>query len=191
MAENRYIKVAYRMQTNTAASHKLLYESTDERPDDFVSGMGLMLDKFEENLIGLKPGQTFNFTLKAAEAFGEHDDNKVVDLPRSTFEINGKFDEENIYEGVEVPLMDTEGNHFPGIVRKVTDKIVTVDLNNPLAGYALQFIGTVIENREPTLQEMEKTAKILNGECGCGGCSGCGGGDCESGCKSGGCGGCQ
>ncbi|MBO4905592.1 MAG: FKBP-type peptidyl-prolyl cis-trans isomerase [Bacteroidaceae bacterium] len=184
MAQNRYIKTAYKMLTNTAASHKQLYESTEEQPDVFVTGMGLMLDAFEEKLAALEAGHTFDFTLQAAEAFGEVDEEKIIDLPRSTFEIKGKFDEENIYPGVEVPLMDSEGNHFPGTIVKVDSETVTVDLNPPLAGYALQFVGKVLENREPTISEMEKTAKILSGECGCGGC---GGGDCSSGC--GGCGG--
>lgn len=188
MATNKFIKVAYKMLTNTPASHKLLYECTKESPVAFVSGMGLMVDAFESKLEALSAGDEFDFTLAAAEAFGERDEDKVLDLPKKVFEVNGKFDEENIYAGVEVPLMDSEGSHFPGTVVKVTKDTVTVDLNDPLAGYAIQFAGTLLENREPTIEEMEQTAKILSGESGCGGC---GGGGCEGGgCGGGCCGGC-
>ena len=82
--------------------------------------------------------------------------------------------------------MDSEGNHFPATVVKVTEANVIVDVNHPLAGKTLQFVGKVLENREPTLAEIEQTAKILSGEHECGGCGGCGS---DSGC--GGCGGCH
>ena len=188
MEQNRYIKVAYRMLTSTAASHKLLYETDPAQPVGFVAGMGLMVDGFEQHLCKLSAGEQFDFTLQPAEAFGERDEDLVRAVPRKLFEINGKFDDEHIFPGAEVPLMDSEGNHFMGTIVSINDSEVTVDLNSPLAGKVLQFTGTVFENREATLQEIEHTAKILSGECsGCGGgCGSCG----EGGCGEGGCGSC-
>ena len=195
MEQNKYIKVAYRMLTSSAASHKLLYETPGGNPIAFVTGMGLMVTGFEEHLVQLSAGDEFDFTLQPAEAFGERDESLVCGVARKIFEINGKFDSENIFPGAEVPLMDSEGNHFMGTIVKVGDTEVTVDLNSPLAGKVLQFTGTVYENREATLQEMEQTAKILSGEAGCGGCGSCGGGCGEGGCGScgdgNGCGGCK
>ncbi len=182
----RYIKLAYRMYTNSAASHKLLYETEVTKPVAFVTGMGLMIDAFEERISQLRDGEQFDFTLQAKDAFGERDEDLVRAVPRKIFEIRGKFMEEEVYPGAEVPLMDKEGNHFMGTIVKVTDTEVTVDLNNPLAGKALQFTGTVYSNREATLKEIEETSKILAGECDCEGCGGCGGGGCGS---DGGCGG--
>ena len=183
----RFLVVSYRMLTHSAASHKLLSETPADRPVAFVTDMGLMIDAFEQRLSELKPGDDFDFVLKAEDAFGLRDDDLVRALPRKVFEINGKFIEEEVFPGAEVPLMDNEGNHFQGTIVEVTDTEVTVDLNNPLAGRDLQFTGRLLENREATLQEIEQTAKILAGECGCeGGCGGCGGG-CGS---QEGCGGC-
>lgn len=193
MEQNRFIKVSYRMLTSTAASHKLLYETEEGKPIGFVTGMGLMVDGFEEHLCPLAAGEQFDFTLQPAEAFGERDEDLVRAVPRKIFEIDGKFDDQHIFPGAEVPLMDSDGNHFMGTIVEIKDTEVTVDLNSPLAGKVLQFTGTVFENREATLQEMEQTAKILSGECGCsGGCGGCGGGcgegNCGGGCGEGNCG---
>lgn len=186
-----YLKVSYRMFTNSAASHKLLYETEVTKPVAFVTGMGLMIDAFEERLTQLHPGESFDFTLQPAEAFGERDEDLVRAVPKKIFEVRGRFIEEEVYPGAEVPLMDSEGNHFMGTIVKITDTEVTVDLNNPLAGKALQFTGTVHENREATLQEIEQTAKILSGECGgCCGCGGCGSEGCDNGCGNG-CGNCE
>jgi FKBP-type peptidyl-prolyl cis-trans isomerase SlyD len=187
-----YLKVSYRMFTNSAASHKLLYETEVTKPVAFVTDMGLMIDAFEERLTQLHPGESFDFTLQPAEAFGERDEDLVRAVPKKIFEVRGRFIEEEVYPGAEVPLMDNEGNHFQGTIVQVTDKEVTVDLNNPLAGREIQFTGRVLENREATLKEIEQTAKILAGECGCGGdCGGCGGSEGCGGCGGGGCGGCQ
>ena len=184
----RYVVVSYKMLTHSPVSHKLLYETPAEQPVAFVTGMGLMIDAFEQSLTALNPGDDFDFVLKAEEAFGERDEELVRALPRKVFEIRGKFIEEEVYPGAEVPLMDNEGNHFMGTIVKVTDTEVTVDLNSPLAGRDLQFTGRLLENREASLQEIEQTAKILSGECGCGGC----GGHCnEGGCGEGGCGQCN
>ena len=102
----RYLVVSYRMLTHSAASHKLLYETPNDTPAAFVTDMGLMIDAFERKLSELKPGDDFDFVLKAKEAFGLRDEDLVRAVPRKIFEINGKFIEEEIYPGAEVPLMD-------------------------------------------------------------------------------------
>ena len=109
------------------------------------------------------------------------------------FEIDGKLDSRYIYEGAVVPLQDNEGHRFNGLIALFQDSTVVVDLNHPLAGKALQFVGKVEQTRPATTQEIKDTLMLLSGEGGCGGCgcsSGCGEGDCGSGCQgcSGGCG---
>ena len=182
--ENRFVKVTYQMHTNTPASHKLLYDS--EKPVEFVTGMGLMSTGFEERLAAMQPGTDFDFTLQPSEAFGEREEALVNAMPREAFMIRGKFADEYIFPGAEIPLMDKEGNHFMGTVVRLTETEVIIDLNNPLAGKAIQFTGTLHESREASLKEIEQTANILSGDKDC---SNCGGG-CSGGCSGGGCSGC-
>jgi len=143
----------------------------------------MMLPKFEENLFGLKAGDAFDFTIKNEDAYGQYDDDSVLDLERAIFEIDGKLDEEMIFEGNVVPLMDNEGNKVNAQVVTITDTHVTVDLNHPLAGENLHFKGNVLEVREATEKEI---AALSSG--GCGGSCGCGDGGCgEGGCGDEGC----
>ena len=100
-------------------------------------------------------------------------------------EIDGKLDEEMIFEGNVVPLMDNEGNRVNAQVVTISDTHVTVDLNHPLAGENLHFKGSVLEVRDAT----EKEIASLTGGCGCG-CDekGCGDGNCgEGGCNDSAC----
>ncbi len=134
-----------------------------------------MLEAFEKNLDGLAEGDSFDFVLTPDEAYGEYDDEAIVDLPRNIFEQDGKLNEEVIFEGNMVPMMDTNGNRLNGSVVEVKDDIVKMDFNHPLAGETLNFSGKVLTVRESTPEEIAALFAPPQGGCGCG--SGCGCGD--------------
>ena len=170
---------------------ELMEKATAQQPLSFIYGVGMMLPKFEEKLFVLAAGDAFDFTIANEDAYGPYEDENVIELDRSIFEIDGKLDTEVVFEGNVVPLMDNEGHRLNAQVVSVTDTHVTVDLNHPLAGENLHFKGKVIEVREATEQEI---AALYGGGggcgCGSGGCGdeGCGcddeeaGGSCGSGC---------
>lgn len=181
---NKYIAVAYKLYTTENGKKELIEEATAERPFQFISGFGIALDSFENIITGLDKGHDFDFTLTKDEAYGDFMDERVVELDRSIFTINGHFDHENIFVDAVVPLQNEDGNRFYGRVMKITDSKVTMDLNHPLAGKDLTFKGSVIESREATKDEIQGLINRLSGEgCGCG----CGGG-CHGDCDGDGCG---
>lgn len=185
---NKLIILSYKLYTVEDGKTEMMEEAPKEKPFQFISGMGTTLDTFEENVVNLAQGEGFKFTIPCDKAYGEYDEDHIIDLPRSTFEVDGHFDKDNIYNDAIVPLMDGEGNRMNATVIEVTDTIVKVDLNHPLAGADLLFEGSVIESRLATKEEMEGMANLLSSHdeecsCGCGGdCSGdCEGGDCSDG----------
>ncbi len=188
---NLYIEVTYQLYSTEDGKAVLLEETTDKRPFGFISGMGFTLDAFEAQIAPLKKGEKFDFTLTTEQAYGEYEAERVIKVPRQTFEINGKLDKEYIYEGAVVPLQNADGARFNGLIAKIEDAEITVDLNHPLAGKELTFKGEVVENREATQEEVNKMLKMLSGEgCGCDDCGGgCNGGGCSGGCSgcNGGC----
>jgi FKBP-type peptidyl-prolyl cis-trans isomerase SlyD len=178
---NKAVSAEYELYVDgeTEGELELMEKATSEQPLSFVYGLGMMLPKFEENLFGLEVGDKFDFVINTEDGYGEYDDESVLDLDRAIFEIDGKLDEEMIYEGNVVPLMDNEGNRINAQVVTITDTHVKVDLNHPLAGETLHFKGSVLEVREASEKELEA---LMGGGCG----SGCGCGD--GGCGSGSCG---
>lgn len=188
---NKYITVSYDLYTDFDGNNELVEKATSEHPFQFISGMGTTLDAFEAHIMPLGKGDNFDFTLSVDDAYGPYEQERVLQLDKSVFTINGKFDTEHIYPGAVVPLMNDEGARFNGTIVEIADNTVTVDLNHPFAGKELHFIGKVEENREATKEEIQSLINMLTGE-GCGGnCGGCGGGCDEEGscgCSSNGCG---
>jgi FKBP-type peptidyl-prolyl cis-trans isomerase SlyD len=184
---NKSVTAEYELFVNgeTEGELELMERATADQPLNFIYGVGMMLPKFEENLFGLSSGDKFEFTINTEDAYGEYDDENVIDLDRSIFEIDGKVDETVIYEGNVVPLMDSEGHRINASIVKVTETHVTVDLNHPLAGETLHFKGSVVEVREAT--DTELASLMGGGSCGCGsgGCGSHEGGGCGDGCGCG------
>lgn len=183
---NKYMTVAYELYTEMDGKMELTEQAPVEHPFQFITGMGFTLEAFEKNLINLNAGDKFDFTLSVDDAYGPHMPEGVQELPKSVFEINGKFDSEHIKEGLVIPMMNQQGERFNATVTEITENTVTVDLNHPLAGKELNFKGQVVVSRDATNQEIEDLVKMMTGGCGgnCGGCGGnCGG---DEGCNCGG-----
>ena len=192
--ENKYITVAYKLYSIENGEKDFEEEAPVEHPFQFISGLGMTLEPFEAQIKDLQIGDKFDFTIPASEAYGEYDDDHVIDLPKEIFMIEGEFDSDRVVEGAVIPLMTSEGQRINGSVVEVKEDIVVMDMNHPLAGKDLHFKGRIIENRPATEEEVndfvEKSKQHhCSGHCGdCGG--GCGdGGDCH--CDGDGDGGCH
>lgn len=189
---NKYITVAYELYTDFDGEQELVEKAPVEHPFQFISGMGTTLDAFEAQITPLDKGDKFDFVLSIDDAYGPYSQEQVVEVPKEVFHVNGKFDNEHIYPGAVVPLTNGEGARFNGTIAEIANSTVTVDLNHPLAGKELHFIGEVTEMREATKEEIQQMLNMLSGEGGC--CGGCGGGCDEGGCcdsQKGGCCGCN
>jgi FKBP-type peptidyl-prolyl cis-trans isomerase SlyD len=160
---------------------EVVEQATEAQPLQFLYGAGAMLPKFESQLAGLREGEPFTIKLSKNDAYGDVNEDAVVELPKHVFLVSGKFDDELIKIGNTVPMMSSNGQRLNGLVLEVNDDVVTMDFNHPLAGEDLFFAGKVMAVREASDEEV---AQILSG--GHGGC-GCGSGGCGSGCSDDGC----
>ena len=182
---NKYITVAYELYTDFDGKRELVEKASVEHPFQFISDLGTTLDAFEAHIKPLRKGEKFDFTLSVEEAYGKFEQERVIDVSKDVFKVNGHFDNEHIYPGSVVPLMNADGARFNGTIVEINKDTVTIDLNHPLAGKALNFVGEVTENRDATRDEIQGMLNMLSGEggCGCGSCGGgCGDNDC--GCNS-------
>lgn len=191
VSTSKFVSASYDLYVGgeEGQEQELMEKATAEKPLSFIFGTGMMLEAFEDKLAGLAEGDNFDFTLAADDAYGEYSDEQVVDIPRSVFEVDGKIDEDVIFENNTVPMMDQNGNRLNGNIVKIDEDTVKMDFNHPLAGEDLHFIGKVLVVREPSEEEVKQFmgSGCNCGEDGCGedGCGGCGEKEDEAGCGCG------
>ena len=187
ISPNKFVSLSYDLNVGEGDEKELMEKATPEQPLEFIFGTISMLEAFEKNVDGLAQGDSFDFVLTPDQAYGEYDDDHLVDLPRNIFEVDGKMDESVVFEGNTIPMMDSNGNRLNGSVVSVSDDVVKMDFNHPLAGETLHFTGNVLSVREASAEEIAALFAPQGGGCGSG--CGCGSSDDSEGCGSGcGCG---
>jgi len=127
-----------------------VFDSTDGGdPIVLRIGTGVLIPKFEENLIGLAEGAKTTFTLAAADAYGPRDESIEKRLPRSGLPPD--------YDPVVGDILAAEyagvSTRRPIRVKEITGVDIVVDLNHPLAGKNLTFEVEVVEILPPKASE--------------------------------------
>lgn len=135
---------------------EIMEKATAETPLVYCHGEGMMLPAFESALAGKEAGESFDFIIPCADAYGEYDEKGVMELPKRLFyNGDGEFDEERVFAGNVIPMNTMDGQVVNAFVAEVKDDTVTIDLNHPYAGVDLHFVGSVLEVRDATPEELE------------------------------------
>jgi len=139
--KNKLVKLAYTLKYDHA-NGDIIETVSAENPLEAVIGAEDLLEKFEEKIMGLKTGDTFEFTLSPEEAYGNYDEEGIVSVPKA--ELMEDVDGIEISEGEIVPLVTDDEEEMEAVVLEIENDIVTLDFNHPLAGETLYFSGKIV-----------------------------------------------
>ena len=145
-------------------------EEIDSGPIEFLHGHGNIIPGLEKEIVGMKLGDEKEVWVKAEDAYGEYDPDLEIDVPLSSFPENFE-----IKLGHPMRMQDEHGHVFTGIAVAITDELVKMNMNHPLAGKDLLFKTKVLDLRPGTEQEIAH-GHLASGCSGCstsGDCSGC------------------
>ena len=174
---NKVVELTYELTVDGKVVDK-----AETKPLDYIHGTHMLLPKFETEIEGLEPGSEFAFTLTPEEGYGEYDPKHKFDLPKSAFEVDGVVQEELLKIGNIVPMLNSAGMVVQGVVASISEDVVTMDFNHPMAGKTLNFTGKIVSVRDATEKELTEGlhGEFIPHE---GGCHvGCHGG-CHGGCN--------
>ena len=93
-----------------------------------------MIQGFEDAVIGMSPGESKTFKILADNAYGQRHDEMILSVDRI------RFSENTIPKiGQRLQVNQPDGRTIAFIVIDVTEALVTLDANHPLAGKDLNF----------------------------------------------------
>jgi peptidylprolyl isomerase len=121
--------------TGTLDDGTMFDSNVGKEPLAFTVGSGELIKGFDEGVIGMKLNETKKIAIKAADAYGEKQDELIVDVPAEN------FGEGDVKEGMGVR---TEDGH-EGTVISIGEKTIKVDFNPQLAGKDLNFEIKVVK----------------------------------------------
>ena len=183
--KNKVVAVSYELNVEGKVADK----AGSEHPLEYIHGTGMLLPLFEAEIEGKEPGECFDFILSPADGYGEYNPNYKFDIPKSSFEVDGKLREDLLVPGNIIPMLNGAGQVIQGKIDSIGDDTVKMDFNHPMAGKTLHFTGKVESVRAATDKELTEGlhGEYLPQE----GCH-CEGGECHHGgegcdCKEEGC----
>lgn len=128
----------------------VLDSSEGRGPLSYVHGAGTIIPGLENALEGHEPGSHVDAVVDPEEAYGQRDEERVVNLPRDRFQ-----GVDSVEPGMQFQAQ-VDGQTQILTVQEAGDEEVTVDANHPLAGKKLTFSVDIREVREATDQEREQ-----------------------------------
>ncbi len=117
----------------------------------FCMGWGVMPPGLEEALLGLAENARKVVRLSPAEAYGETDQELIMEVPRSDFAADVELRPGQVFE-----TEDEEGQPVYFVVQEVLPETAIIDFNHPLAGKELEVSFTVRQVREATPEDLQQ-----------------------------------
>lgn len=149
LTENKIGAIAYDIYVDG----ELLETVDEENAIEYMHGWDNIVPGLEKALAGKQAGDSFDVTVAPADAYGEYDNDMIEEIPADDFD----FEEEGVAlePGLEVEMMDEDGDIIEGTILGIEGDMVLVDLNPPLAGKTIRYAGQILNVREPSEEEMD------------------------------------
>jgi FKBP-type peptidyl-prolyl cis-trans isomerase SlyD len=144
--KNKVVSIHYTLKSDKG---ELLDTSDGKDPLPYIHGKGQLIPGLEKELEGKEAGAELSLVIPPAEAYGDYNEEQVFVVGKEGFQ-----GEEELTVGLQVQ-MDTGEGQAIGVVTKIEDENVTLDLNHPLAGTTLHFEVKIVELRDATKEELD------------------------------------
>ncbi|MGY8770872.1 MAG: FKBP-type peptidyl-prolyl cis-trans isomerase [Pirellulales bacterium] len=134
----------------TDSEGQLIDSSADDQPLSYLHGYGMLIPGMEQALNEHGEGDSFTVTIPSEEAYGDYDDELLLELSHDNFE-----EAETLATGDHLILETEDEGDLEVTVVEVQETGIVVDGNHPLAGKTLNFQVKIQTIRKATKEEIE------------------------------------
>lgn len=155
--KSKVVSIHYHVKDNV---DKVIDTNEDFAPLQYLHGYNNILTGLERVLEGSEIGQEIVVSLSPADAYGEHDTEKLREVNINEF----SADVNELQPGVTIETSDG----LQMMVTNINEQTVRLDGNHPLAGKTLNFWVKVLSIREATKEELQHNYPLpeQNEDCG-------------------------
>ncbi len=118
-----------------------VFDSSDGRePLEFTLGEGQIIPGLERAIEGMETGEQKTVTIAADDAYGPYQPQGRQGVPRDQIPDHIPLD-----IGTRLQVQTPDGQPMPVTVAEVSDEVVVLDANHPLAGKDLTFAVEIVD----------------------------------------------
>ena len=147
IAKDKVVLINYILKNDAG---EVIDSSEGSDPLAYLHGAENIIPGLENALLGKVAGDALSVTIPPEEAYGMMDESKIQSVPKDMFEDAGE-----VLVGSQYHAAGPDGGHITITVTEISDDMVTIDANHPLAGEQLSFDVTIMEIRDASAEELE------------------------------------
>ncbi len=118
-----------------------VFDSSEGRdPLEFEVGSGMVIQGFDNGVLGLTVGEKRTVHIPVDQAYGPKREDLLMEFPLDRFPDDIKPE-----AGMVLNMSNGEGQQMPVVIAEVKDEVVILDANPPLAGQDLVFDIELVE----------------------------------------------
>jgi peptidylprolyl isomerase len=137
------IKVHYH---GTLSDGTIFDSSNGREPLEFEVGGGMVIEGFDNGVLGMAVGDKRTVEIAAEEAYGPVNQDMFIEFPID------RFPADLVPEvGTQLNMSNEQGEQFPVMIVEVADEFVILDANHPLAGRDLIFDLELVDIKSKSL----------------------------------------
>lgn len=109
-------------------------------PLEFTIGDGKLIQGFEQGTVGMQVGEKKTIRLEPDQAFGEKRPELIQQVPKSAIP-----EDIHLTVGLQLQVNSPDDTPFQVTVSDISEEMVTLDANSPLAGEVVVFDLELVE----------------------------------------------
>lgn len=141
--------VVVSLQYTLHVDGQLVDASGVAQPLQFIQGMGHIIPGLELQLYDMKIGEHKSVRVTPKDGYGVPDEAAFMDVPREAFPAGVPLE-----PGTELQLQDHAGHPVYARIQAISEAVIRLNMNHPLAGKTLDFEVTVTAMRPATPEEV-------------------------------------